>query len=169
MKLHEAITLEEMKREDAMIVLVTDAGRQRVDEMKSLSAVNWIKENRLFGSAAATWTKRPPRSSWPSTGPTCARPSTGSTPACRKRARSQRSDPLHCPQLLGAVQKSAATTGPTSWSWPRRPSMCKIPNTRRPNSPAKPNAFSRCLPTSLAPVDKSDPLEPDTKEALLAS
>ncbi len=41
--------LEEMKREDAMIVLVTDAGRQRVDEMKSLSAVNWIKENRLFG------------------------------------------------------------------------------------------------------------------------
>jgi hypothetical protein len=49
MKLHEAITLEEMKKEDAMIVLVTDAGRQRVDEMKSLSAVNWIKENRLFG------------------------------------------------------------------------------------------------------------------------
>ncbi|MCL4264935.1 MAG: dynamin family protein [Anaerolineae bacterium] len=49
MKLHEAITLEEMKREDAMVVLVTDAGRQRVDEMKSLSAVNWIKENRLFG------------------------------------------------------------------------------------------------------------------------
>jgi hypothetical protein len=49
MKLHEAITLEEMKREDAMIVLVTDAGRQRVDEMKALSAVNWIKENRLFG------------------------------------------------------------------------------------------------------------------------
>ena len=49
MRLHEAITLEEMKREDAMIVLVTDAGRQRVDELKSLSAVNWIKENRLFG------------------------------------------------------------------------------------------------------------------------
>lgn len=49
MRLHEAITLEEMKREDAMIALVTDAGRQRVDEMKSLSAVNWIKENRLFG------------------------------------------------------------------------------------------------------------------------
>ncbi len=49
MKLHEAITLEEMKKEDAMIVLVTDAGRQRVDEMKSLSSVNWIKENRLFG------------------------------------------------------------------------------------------------------------------------
>jgi energy-coupling factor transporter ATP-binding protein EcfA2 len=49
MKLHEAITLEEMKKEDAMIVLVTDAGRQRVDEMKSLAAVNWIKENRLFG------------------------------------------------------------------------------------------------------------------------
>ncbi|MBK9051833.1 MAG: dynamin family protein [Chloroflexi bacterium] len=49
MKLHEAITLEEMKREDAMIVLVTDAGRQRVDEMKSLQAVNWVKENRLFG------------------------------------------------------------------------------------------------------------------------
>lgn len=49
MKLHEAITLEEMKREDAMIVLVTDAGRQRVDELKSLSAVNWIKENRLRG------------------------------------------------------------------------------------------------------------------------
>jgi hypothetical protein len=49
MKLHEAITLEEMKREDAMVVLVTDAGRQRVDEMKSLSAVNWLKENRLYG------------------------------------------------------------------------------------------------------------------------
>jgi hypothetical protein len=49
MRLHEAITLEEMKREDAMIVLVTDAGRQRVDEMKSLTSVNWIKENRLFG------------------------------------------------------------------------------------------------------------------------
>jgi hypothetical protein len=49
MKLHEAITLEEMKKEDAMIVLVADAGRQRVDEMKSLSSVNWIKENRLFG------------------------------------------------------------------------------------------------------------------------
>ena len=53
MKLHEAITLEEMKREDAMIVLVTDAGRQRVDELKSLSAVNWIKENRLFGLTGA--------------------------------------------------------------------------------------------------------------------
>ena len=49
MKLHEAITLEEMKKEDAMIVLVTDAGRQRVDELKSLSAVNWLKENRLYG------------------------------------------------------------------------------------------------------------------------
>jgi hypothetical protein len=49
MKLHEAITLEEMKREDAMVVLVTDAGRQRVDELKSLAAVNWIKENRLYG------------------------------------------------------------------------------------------------------------------------
>ncbi|MCP5097243.1 MAG: hypothetical protein GY943_16980, partial [Chloroflexi bacterium] len=49
MKLHEAITLEEMKKEDAMIVLVTDAGRQRVDELKSLSAVNWLKENRLHG------------------------------------------------------------------------------------------------------------------------
>ncbi len=53
MKLHEAITLEEMKKEDAMIVLVTDAGRQRVDEMKSLSAVNWIKENRLTGLTGA--------------------------------------------------------------------------------------------------------------------
>ncbi len=53
MKLHEAITLEEMKREDAMIVLVTDAGRQRVDEMKSLTAVNWIKENRLHGLTGA--------------------------------------------------------------------------------------------------------------------
>ena len=49
MRLHEAITLEEMKREDVMIVLVTDAGRQRVDEMKSMSAVHWIKENRLHG------------------------------------------------------------------------------------------------------------------------
>ncbi|MCZ7671015.1 MAG: hypothetical protein M5U34_29650 [Chloroflexi bacterium] len=53
MKLHEAITLEEMKREDAMIVVVTDAGRQRVDEMKSLSAFNWIKENRLYGLTGA--------------------------------------------------------------------------------------------------------------------
>lgn len=53
MRLHEAITLEEMKREDAMIVLVTDAGRQRVDEMKALSAVNWIKENRLRGLRGA--------------------------------------------------------------------------------------------------------------------
>ncbi len=53
MKLHEAITLEEMKKEDAMIVLVTDAGRQRVDEMKSLAAVNWIKENRLAGLTGA--------------------------------------------------------------------------------------------------------------------
>jgi GTPase SAR1 family protein len=49
MRLHEAITLEEMKREDAIIVLVTDAGRQRVDEMKSMASVNWIKENRLRG------------------------------------------------------------------------------------------------------------------------
>ncbi|MDX1615952.1 MAG: dynamin family protein, partial [Candidatus Promineifilaceae bacterium] len=49
MRLHEAITLEEMKREDAIIVLVTDAGRQRVDERKALAAVNWIKENRLRG------------------------------------------------------------------------------------------------------------------------
>lgn len=53
MKLHEAITLEEMKRDDAMIVVVTDAGRQRVDEMKSLAAVNWVKENRLFGLKGA--------------------------------------------------------------------------------------------------------------------
>lgn len=49
MRLHEAITLEEMKKEDAMIVIVADAGRQRVDEMKSLQAVHWIKENRLYG------------------------------------------------------------------------------------------------------------------------
>ncbi len=49
MRLHEDITLEEMKKEDAMIVIVTDAGRQRVDERKSLESVNWIKENRLFG------------------------------------------------------------------------------------------------------------------------
>ncbi len=49
MKLHETITLEEMKREDAMIVLVTDAGRQRVDELKSMSAVHWIKDHRLRG------------------------------------------------------------------------------------------------------------------------
>lgn len=49
MRLHEEITLEEMKKQDAMIVLVSDAGRQRVDEMKSLSAVHWVKENRLFG------------------------------------------------------------------------------------------------------------------------
>lgn len=49
MRLHEEITLEEMKKKDAMIVLVTDAGRQRVDEMKSLSAVHWVKNNRLFG------------------------------------------------------------------------------------------------------------------------
>lgn len=49
MRLHEEITLEEMKKQDAMIVLVSDAGRQRVDEMKSLSAVHWVKDNRLFG------------------------------------------------------------------------------------------------------------------------
>lgn len=49
MRLHEAITLEEMKKEDAMIVLVTDGGRQRVDEMKSLAAVHWVKDNRLRG------------------------------------------------------------------------------------------------------------------------
>lgn len=53
MRLHEQITLEEMKKEDAMIVLVTDAGRQRVDEMKSLAAVHWIKENRLYGLRGA--------------------------------------------------------------------------------------------------------------------
>ena len=53
MRLHEEITLEEMKKKDAMIVLVTDAGRQRVDEMKSLSAVHWVKENRLFGLRGA--------------------------------------------------------------------------------------------------------------------
>jgi len=46
MRLHEAITLEEMKREDAMIVLVTDAGRQRVDEMKSLSSQNLLGRER---------------------------------------------------------------------------------------------------------------------------
>ncbi len=49
MRLHEAITLEEMKKEDAMIVLVSDAGRQRVDELKSLQAVHWVKDNRLKG------------------------------------------------------------------------------------------------------------------------
>ena len=53
MRLHEEITLEEMKKQDAMIVLVTDAGRQRVDEMKALSAVHWVKENRLFGLRGA--------------------------------------------------------------------------------------------------------------------
>ena len=53
MRLHEEITLEEMKKQDAMIVLVSDAGRQRVDEMKSLSAVHWVKENRLFGLRGA--------------------------------------------------------------------------------------------------------------------
>ncbi len=42
-----------MKKKDAMIVLVTDAGRQRVDEMKSLSAVHWVKDNRLFGLRGA--------------------------------------------------------------------------------------------------------------------
>lgn len=53
MRLHEAITLEEMKKEDAMIVLVTDAGRQRVDESKSLAAVHWVKDNRLRGLKGA--------------------------------------------------------------------------------------------------------------------
>ncbi|MEM9775594.1 MAG: dynamin family protein [Chloroflexota bacterium] len=54
MRLHEEITLEEMKKKDAMIVLVTDAGRQRVDEMKSLAAVHWVKDNRLFGLRGAS-------------------------------------------------------------------------------------------------------------------
>ena len=60
MRLHEAITLEEMKREDAMIVLVTDAGRQRVDEMKSLSAC------LLYTSLPAhTPPPPPPAARWP--------------------------------------------------------------------------------------------------------
>lgn len=53
MRLHEEITLEEMKKQDAMIVLVTDAGRQRVDEMKSMAAVHWVKDNRLFSLRGA--------------------------------------------------------------------------------------------------------------------
>ena len=53
MRLHETITLEEMKKEDAMIVLVSDAGRQRVDELKSLQAVHWVKDNRLRGLKGA--------------------------------------------------------------------------------------------------------------------
>lgn len=51
MPLHEKITLEEMAREDAMIILVTSVGR--LNDLKSLKSAEWIRDHRLLGLKGA--------------------------------------------------------------------------------------------------------------------
>ena len=151
MKLHEAITLEEMKREDAMIVLVTDAGRQRVDEMKSLSAVNWIKENRLFGLTGSDLDEAAAKIFLAVNG--------GNIRQAFDRLNSG------LPQAELEIKEVTRYIAPNYWDRYRNrghnrpyflvmtppPSTSKTQKTPPVNSPARPSAFSKASRTTLAP------------------
>lgn len=167
MKLHEAITLEEMKKEDAMIVLVTDAGRQRVDEMKSLSAVNWIKENRLFGLSGSDLDEAASKIFMVVNG--------GNIRQAFDRLNSG------LPESEREVKEVTRYIAPNYWErysnrGNNRPYfLVMTPSALYVQDPEHaPAEFAseteRILKTfsdQLGPVDKKDPLNPDTKEALL--
>ncbi|MBK8985962.1 MAG: dynamin family protein [Chloroflexi bacterium] len=167
MKLHEAITLEEMKREDAMIVLVTDAGRQRVDEMKSLSAVNWIKENRLFGLSGADLDEAASKIFLAVNG--------GNIRQAFDRLNSG------LPQAELEVKEVTRYIAPNYWEKYRdrgqnRPYfLVMAPSALYVQDPDHaPSEFAseterilKVFKDQLGPVSGSDPLDPDTKAALL--
>ena len=167
MKLHEAITLEEMKREDAMIVLVTDAGRQRVDEMKSLSAVNWIKENRLFGLSGADLDEAASKIFLAVNG--------GNIRQAFDRLNSG------LPQAELEVKEVTRYIAPNYWEKYRdrghnrpyflvmAPSALYVqdPNNAPEEFASETERILKVFKDQLGPVNGSDPLDPDTKEALL--
>jgi hypothetical protein len=167
MKLHEAITLEEMKREDAMIVLVTDAGRQRVDEIKSLSAVNWIKENRLHGLSGGDLDEAAAKIFLAVNG--------GNIRQAFDRLNSG------LPEAELEVKEVTRYIAPNYWERYRdrghnRPYfLVMAPSALYVQDPDNaPEEFSseterilKVFRDQLGKVDASDPLDPDTKEALL--
>jgi len=167
MKLHEAITLEEMKREDAMIVLVTDAGRQRVDEMKSLSAVNWIKENRLFGLTGADLDEAASKIFLAVNG--------GNVRQAFDRLNSG------LPQAELEVKEVTRYIAPNYWEKYRdrghnRPYFLVMappalyvqdPDHAPEEFASETERILKVFKDQLGPITNGDPLEPDTKEALL--
>lgn len=167
MRLHETITLEEMKREDAMIVLVTDAGRQRVDEMKAMQAVHWIKENRLFGLTGSDLDEAAAKIFLVVNG------------ANIRQAFDRLTAGL--PESELEVKEVTRHIAPNYWDRYRdrgrnRPYfMVMAPPALYVQDPDHaPTEFAseterilKVFSDQLGPVDKSDPLAPDTKEALL--
>jgi hypothetical protein len=167
MRLHEAITLEEMKREDAMIVLVTDAGRQRVDEMKSLAAVNWIKENRLFGLSGGDLDEA------------AAKIFLAVNGANVRQAFDRLNAGL--PQSELEVKDVTRYIAPNYWEkYNRRgrnrpyflimapPALyVQDPDNAPAEFASETERILKVFSDQLGNVDKSDPLEPDTKRALL--
>ncbi|MFN2179290.1 MAG: dynamin family protein, partial [Candidatus Promineifilaceae bacterium] len=168
MRLHEAITLEEMKREDAMIVLVADAGRQRVDEMKSLSAVNWIKEKRLFGLTGGDLDEA------------AAKVFLAVNGANVRQAFDRLNSGL--PEAELEVKEVTRYIAPNYWEryqdrGHNRPYfLIMAPSALYLQDPDHaPEEFAseterilKVFKDQLGPVDLSDPFAPDTKEALLA-
>ncbi|MBP6472091.1 MAG: hypothetical protein KA773_16705, partial [Chloroflexi bacterium] len=159
--------LEEMKREDAMIVLVTDAGRQRVDEMKSLSAVNWIKENRLFGLNGADLDEAASKIFLAVNG--------GNIRQAFDRLNSG------LPQAELEVKEVTRYIAPNYWEKYRdrghnrpyflvmAPSALYVqdPNNAPEEFASETERILKVFKDQLGPVNGGDPLDPDTKEALL--
>ncbi len=168
MKLHEAITLEEMKREDAMVVLVTDAGRQRVDEMKSLSAVNWIKENRLFGLSGGDLDEAASKIFLAVNG------------ANVRQAFDRLNSGL--PEAELEVKEVTRYIAPNYWERYRdrghnRPYFLVMappalfvldPDNAPSEFASETERIIKVFRDQMGPIDESDALAPDTKEALLA-
>jgi len=167
MKLHEAITLEEMKKEDAMIVLVTDAGRQRVDEMKSLSAVNWIKENRLTGLTGADLDEAASKIFLVVNG--------GNVRQAFDRLNSG------LPEAELEIKEVTRYIAPNYWERYRdrgdnrpyflvmSPSALYVedPDEAPAEFASETERILKVFDDQLGPVNADDPLDPDTKEALL--
>jgi hypothetical protein len=167
MKLHEAITLEEMKREDAMVVLVTDAGRQRVDEMKSLSAVNWLKENRLYGLNGGDLDQA------------AAKIFLAVNGANIRQAFDRLNSGL--PEAELEVKEVTRYISPNYWERYRdrghnRPYFLVMappalyvqdPDNAPQEFASETERILKVFKDQLGPVDSSDPLDPDTAEALL--
>jgi len=167
MRLHEAITLEEMKREDAMIVLVTDAGRQRVDEMKSLASVNWIKENRLFGLSGSDLDEAAAKVFLAVNGGNIR----------------QAFDRLNAglPESEREVKEVTRYIAPNYWErysdrGDKRPYFLVMaptalyvedPDNAPPEFASETERVLKVFSDQLGPVSKTDPLEPDTAAALL--
>ncbi len=168
MRLHEAITLEEMKREDAMIVFVTDAGRQRVDEMKSMTGVNWIKENRLHGLRGSDLDEA------------AAKIFVVVNGANVRQAFDRLNSGL--PEAELEVKEVTRYIAPNYWEryrdrGNRRPYFLVMappavylqdPDHAPTEFASETERIAKVFKDQLGPVDLSDPLAPDTKEALLA-